>query len=175
VKLQPTIAAILLTKSLAIHHLTMSRLALRRGLVLSQPSTFLGAPIRSASAPAGTRAIAGGAISTPKVAQPSFWISLVPKFMRRSSVKTPTKPRKDWNPATYFIVMFLMVGSMSIQMISLKKDFATFTRRTDVRITLLRETVEKLQRGEKVDVERVLGTGDAEHEQQWEDGMWFDF
>lgn len=69
--------------------------------------------------------------------------------------------------------MFLMVGSMSIQMITLKKDFATFTRRTDVRITLLRETIEKLQRGEEVDVERVLGTGDLEHEQQWQDGMWF--
>lgn len=66
--------------------------------------------------------------------------------------------------------MFLMIGSMSIQMITLKKDYATFTRRTDVRITLLRETVEKLQRGEEVDVERVLGTGDLEHEQQWEDG-----
>ncbi|KAK3322570.1 hypothetical protein B0H66DRAFT_602008 [Apodospora peruviana] len=89
--------------------------------------------------------------------------------MKRSSGGGKAKPTKGWNPATYFIAMFLMIGSMSIQMIALRKDFATYARRTDVRIALLRETVEKLQRGEKVDVEKVLGAGDAEQEQQWQD------
>jgi hypothetical protein len=44
-------------------------------------------------------------------------------------------------------------------------------RQSDVRIGLLREVVEKLQRGEKVDVEQVLGTGDPEKELEWEDGQ----
>jgi len=59
---------------------------------------------------------------------------------------------------------------MSIQMISLKKDFATFMRQADVRIGLLREVIEKIQKGEEVDVEKVLGTGDPERELAWEDG-----
>lgn len=56
-------------------------------------------------------------------------------------------------------------------MIALRKDFATFMRQSDVRIGLLREVVEKLQKGEDVDVEKVLGTGDAEKELEWEQGL----
>ena len=58
-------------------------------------------------------------------------------------------------------------------MIALRKDFATFMRQSDVRIGLLREVVEKLQKGEDVDVEKVLGTGDAEKELEWEQGLSF--
>lgn len=54
-------------------------------------------------------------------------------------------------------------------MIALKKDFSTFMRRAEVRIGLLREVVEKLQRGEEVDVEKALGTGDAEREMEWDE------
>lgn len=75
---------------------------------------------------------------------------------------------KEWNPATFFIIIFLLIGSMSINMISLKKRFETYMRQSDVRIGLLREVVEKLQKGEKVDVERVLGTGVPEKEAEWE-------
>ncbi|KAK4106664.1 hypothetical protein N658DRAFT_512437 [Parathielavia hyrcaniae] len=109
------------------------------------------------------------AVST--VAEPSFWKSLVPKPLRSQSSSTPgkkIKPSKGWNPATFFIFIFLLIGSMSIQMIALRKDFATFVRQSDVRIGLLREVVEKLQRGEKVDLEKVLGTGDEEKELEWE-------
>jgi hypothetical protein len=67
--------------------------------------------------------------------------------------------------------MSLFIGSMSIQMIALKRDFGNFMRRTDVRIGLLREVVEKLQRGEKVDVEQALGTGDPVRELAWEEGL----
>lgn len=77
---------------------------------------------------------------------------------------------EEWNPATFFIIIFLLIGSMSINMIALKKGFETFVRQSDVRIGLLREVVEKLQKGEKVDVERVLGTGIPEKEAEWEDG-----
>lgn len=38
-----------------------------------------------------------------------------------------------------------------------------------MKIGLLREVIERVQRGEEVDVERVLGTGDKESEREWED------
>ncbi|KAJ8126350.1 hypothetical protein O1611_g7288 [Lasiodiplodia mahajangana] len=123
--------------------------------------------------------------SAPTVIQSSFWKSLIPKPLRpkpksaidwgtsddgRPGPKLKSKPKsKEWNPATFFIFIFLFIGSMSIQMIALKRDFATFMRRAEVRIGLLREVVEKLQRGEKVDVEKTLGTGDAEKELEWEE------
>lgn len=103
----------------------------------------------------------------------SFWKSLVPKPLRRENrVHAPKKAwlSKEWNPATFYIVIFLMIGSMSIQMISLRKNFEAYMRRSEVRIGLLREVVDKLQKGEQVDVEKVLGTGDAEREAEWEQG-----
>ncbi|RYP91004.1 hypothetical protein DL770_002834 [Monosporascus sp. CRB-9-2] len=115
------------------------------------------------------------ASSTPTIAQTSFWKSLIPKPLRRRSEqpeewRTAKKPKsKEWNPATFFIIIFLFIGSMSIQMIALKKDFSTFTRRAEVRIGLLREVVEKLQRGEEVDVEKTLGSGDEAKENEWEE------
>ncbi|KAK8050002.1 hypothetical protein PG994_011732 [Apiospora phragmitis] len=113
--------------------------------------------------------------SAPTIAQPSFWKSLVPKPFRCRKEPTvdwgvPKKPKsKEWNPATFFIIMFLFVGSMSIQMIALRRDFNTFTRRAETRIGVLREVIEKLQRGEEIDVEKALGTGDAEREKEWEE------
>ncbi|KAK5467675.1 hypothetical protein LTS15_000648 [Exophiala xenobiotica] len=53
----------------------------------------------------------------------------------------------------------------------LKTDFTTFTRRADLKIAQLREVVEKLQKGEDVDVEKVLGTGDEVQEQEWEEAL----
>jgi hypothetical protein len=81
------------------------------------------------------------------------------------------KPKsKGWNPATFYIVMFLLIGSMSIQMIALRNSFATFSRRADAKIDLLREIIERVQKGEEVDVEGLLGTGDPEREKEWEEG-----
>lgn len=79
---------------------------------------------------------------------------------------------KDWNPATFYIVIFLFIGSMSIQMIAMRRNFENFMRQSDVRIGLLREVVEKLQKGETVDVEKALGAGDQQKEHEWEDGMY---
>lgn len=100
---------------------------------------------------------------------------MIPKPFRRRSEPTvdwgvKKKPKsKEWNPATFFIIIFLFIGSMSIQMIALRRDFDTFMRRSEVHIGLLREVVEKLQRGEEVDVRKTLGTGDAEKEKEWEE------
>ncbi|KAK3301926.1 uncharacterized protein B0T15DRAFT_286746 [Chaetomium strumarium] len=142
----------------------MSRVSLTRAL-LAPPmrrGSLLGRPLR----------LAVGARSVSSVAEPSFWKSLVPKPLRSRSTtgleKRP-KTKQGWNPATFFILMSLFIGSMSIQMIALKRDYGNFMRRTDVRIGLLREVVEKLQRGEKVDVEQALGTGDPVRELVWEE------
>jgi len=55
-------------------------------------------------------------------------------------------------------------------MIALRNDFAAYSRRADARIGLLKEIIERIQKGEEVDVEGLLGTGDAVREQEWEEG-----
>ena len=99
-----------------------------------------------------------------------FWKSLVPKPLRKENRSQLKQKTKEWNPATFFIVMFLFIGSMSIQMIALRNSFDRYMRSSSIRIGLLREVVEKIQNGEQVDVEKVLGTGDAQKEADWEDG-----
>jgi Family of unknown function (DUF5321) len=44
-------------------------------------------------------------------------------------------------------------------------------RKADLKLVKLREVVEKLQRGEEVDVEKALGTGDEAQEREWEDAL----
>ncbi|KAM4055249.1 hypothetical protein HRG_006048 [Hirsutella rhossiliensis] len=104
------------------------------------------------------------------IADTGFWKSLIPKPLRKENRKARAQGRpKEWNPATYFIVMFLFIGSMSIQMITLRKQMDQHTRQSAVRIGLLRDVVEKIRNGEEVDVEKVLGTGDAQREADWEE------
>jgi hypothetical protein len=45
-------------------------------------------------------------------------------------------------------------------MIALRNEFAAFSRRADAKIGLLKEVIERIQNGEEVDVEGLLGTGD---------------
>ncbi|EHK45743.1 hypothetical protein TRIATDRAFT_219421, partial [Trichoderma atroviride IMI 206040] len=89
--------------------------------------------------------------------------------MRRANRKLKTKEKKEWNPATYFIVMFLFIGSMSIQMIALRNQTDRYMRQSSLRIAQLREVVQRIQNGEDVDVERILGTGDPQKETEWEE------
>ncbi|KAL7925907.1 hypothetical protein ACQKWADRAFT_310187 [Trichoderma austrokoningii] len=103
------------------------------------------------------------------IVEGSFWKSLVPKPMRRASRKLKTKEKKEWNPATYFIVMFLFIGSMSIQMIALRNQTERYMRQSSLRIAQLREVVQRIQNGEDVDVEKILGTGDPQKETEWEE------
>jgi hypothetical protein len=58
---------------------------------------------------------------------------------------------------------------MSIQMIALRNEFAAFSRRADAKMGLLREIIERIQKGEEVDIEGLLGTGDKKMEQEWEE------
>lgn len=55
-------------------------------------------------------------------------------------------------------------------MIAMQRDFVQFTNHTEARLALLREVVKKVQSGEDVDVEAVLGTGNAAKEKEWEEG-----
>lgn len=56
-------------------------------------------------------------------------------------------------------------------MIALRNDFLAFSRKTDAKIGLLREVLERIQKGEEVDVKGLLGTGDAQQESEWEEGQ----
>ncbi|KAL6796970.1 hypothetical protein J3E68DRAFT_320494 [Trichoderma sp. SZMC 28012] len=104
------------------------------------------------------------------VVEGSFWKSLIPKPMRKANRnKLKAKAKKEWNPATYFIVMFLFIGSMSIQMIALRNQTERYMRQSALRIAQLREVVQRIQNGEDVDVEKLLGTGDAQKETEWEE------
>lgn len=64
----------------------------------------------------------------------------------------------------------LLVGSNAINTLILRRDIADFTRKADAKIALLREVLEKVQKGEAVDVEGILGTGREESEKEWEEG-----
>lgn len=110
----------------------------------------------------------------PRAVQPSIWQSIVPRAFReiKSDVGNtkPSKKQIEWNPATFFIIIFLLIGSNAIQMISLRNDFLNFSRKADAKVGLLREVIKRVQRGEEVDVEGLLGTGDEEKEREWEEG-----
>ena len=109
----------------------------------------------------------------PRVAQPSIWHSIIPKALRSSKQsESPAKSQraKDWNPATFFICIFLLIGSNAIQMLTLRNEYSTFTRKADQKIALLKDVLNRVQKGEKVNIEKVLGTGDEQQEREWEDG-----
>ena len=108
----------------------------------------------------------------PRVAQPSLWMSLIPRPLRgwRSSKADARGPPREWNPATFYIIIFLLIGSQAIQILGMRQQFTAFSRKADTRIELLREVIERIKKGEEVDVEGVLGTGNPEKEQEWSEG-----
>lgn len=46
-----------------------------------------------------------------------------------------------------------------------------FSRKTEAKLTVLRDVLKRVKNGEDVDVEKLLGTGNAEQEKEWEDVM----
>ncbi|KKK18083.1 hypothetical protein ARAM_005795, partial [Aspergillus rambellii] len=111
----------------------------------------------------------------PKLAQTSLWASILPKFLRTrnpappKNTSTATATSKEWNPASFYIIIFILIGSQAIRMIALKNEYAAYTRSTDAKIRLLREVIEKVRAGEKVDVEKLLGTGEEAKEREWDE------
>ncbi|OJD34439.1 uncharacterized protein BKCO1_2300047 [Diplodia corticola] len=113
-------------------------------------------------------------VPRPRIAQPSLWQNLVPKHFRSKHKRPFTWAEwkaKPWNPASVWIALGLLVGSNAINTLVLRRDTADFSRKADAKIALLREVLEKVQRGEDVDVERILGTGQAESEREWEEAV----
>ncbi|KAA8911720.1 hypothetical protein FN846DRAFT_390752 [Sphaerosporella brunnea] len=73
-----------------------------------------------------------------------------------------------YNPATFYIWIFLLIRSQAIQQILLKHEHADFVRKAGNKIVVFREVIERLGRGEDVDVEATLGTGDEKEEKDSE-------
>lgn len=97
---------------------------------------------------------------------------MIPKALRnRSSKRGRVVEKKPINPATYFLWIYILIGSQAIRLIGLKKEMVAYSRKADVKIQQLREVVEKLQRGEDIDVKKVLGAGDENQEREWEEAL----
>ncbi len=99
---------------------------------------------------------------------------MTPKFLRKGS-ESAIQPatllkKKEWNPATYFIIIFLLIGSQAIQTMALQNGYQQFTQETEAKLAKLREVVRRIQNGEDVDVAAELGTGDKVQEKGWEEG-----
>ena len=114
----------------------------------------------------------------PRILRKSTWDMVIPKFLRKapapfasSSSGSSAQKRKARNPATYFIWIYLLIGSQAIRIISVQSEFTAYTRRADLRLEKLREVLKKLQAGEEVDVEGTLGTGVESEEKEWEEAM----
>ncbi|KAI9675788.1 MAG: hypothetical protein M1829_003213 [Trizodia sp. TS-e1964] len=52
-------------------------------------------------------------------------------------------------------------------MITLRRESLNFNRQADAKISVLREVIRRVQNGEEVDVEGLLGTGNKEKEREW--------
>jgi hypothetical protein len=103
-----------------------------------------------------------GTSHLPRVANPSLWRSLVPKALRRDgqNASDPAQPKsKAWNPATIFIVLGILVGSNAINILALRREMLNFSRKTEAKLTVLRDVLKRVKSGEDVDVEKLLGTG----------------
>ncbi|KAI2999650.1 hypothetical protein CBS147346_7489 [Aspergillus niger] len=145
----------------SLRHLAQAVPALRPAGAFHIPTTQLHYRLQSTSSR-----------SIPRFAQTSIWTSMIPKFIRNRGAREtkPYKPKsKEWNPASFYIIIFILIGSQAIRMIALKNDYAAYTRSTDAKIRLLREVIERVNNGEKVDVEKLLGTGDEAKEREWEE------
>jgi hypothetical protein len=76
------------------------------------------------------------------------------------------------HPATPVLFLSLLVGSQAINTLALKNETLAYTRTTEGKLALLRGVIERVQRGEDVDVEEVLGTGKVTDEGEWFDGQY---
>ena len=114
-------------------------------------------------------------LTQPKIAQPSLWKTFIPRFMRRDPSNLLPKDHKHvgfWsrflaNPASSVIILGMLTGNAAIHIIRIKKDTKLNSRKADQKIELLREVIRRVQNGENVDVERLLGTGDPKMEEEW--------
>ncbi|KAH6969710.1 hypothetical protein DER45DRAFT_60980 [Fusarium avenaceum] len=136
--------------------------------ILIRPGQMRAVSLAFRATPLSSSGIRHSSTAPATIVDRGFWQSLVPKPLRKEN-RQLRKKSKEWNPATFFVAIFLLIGSMSIQMIAVRNSFDRFMRQSEARITSLRDVVEKIQRGETVDVEKALGTGDPAKESGWEE------
>lgn len=124
-----------------------------------------------------SRGLAMDSQAYPRYAQPSIWQSIIPRAIRNKTFRKKSKNvsgparKRIPNPATYFIWIYTLIGSQAIHILQLQIDFNTFMRKAELKIDKLREVVNALQRGEEVDVEKALGTGDEAQERDWAEAL----
>ncbi|KAG5437068.1 hypothetical protein PCANB_001189 [Pneumocystis canis] len=70
-----------------------------------------------------------------------------------------------------FIVLFTILGSQAIHVLSIKQEFNEFETQIDAKISLLRDIIDRIQKGENVHISKELGTGIKEKEKEWSDVM----
>ncbi len=64
----------------------------------------------------------------------------------------------------------MIIGSNAINTIKMKSEYLLASRKTDIKIAQLKDVLDRVQRGEDVDVAKELGTGDEQREREWKDG-----
>ncbi|KAI5299109.1 hypothetical protein KEM56_003511 [Ascosphaera pollenicola] len=110
-------------------------------------------------------------IHLPRILDPNLYRAIIPKGWS-------VKPENDAehgrlpptrNPALFYTIIFLLIGSQAIHLLVLRKEREGFERSSDARIRVLKDMIGRLQRGEDVDVKKVLGTGDEKQEKSWEE------
>lgn len=119
----------------------------------------------------------------PRVAQPSLWETFIPKALRNRFVNreadqgTVEARRKEWNPATPFIILGLLAGSMGIHIINLQRSMTAYSRMANQKINKLQRVIHGTQKGKlgQFSPEHELGTGDPQQEAEWKEGRWFHF
>jgi hypothetical protein len=90
---------------------------------------------------------------------------------------TPVQPPPlPWYKQSRFmrnIVNILLLASFAnsaAMILSYKSQKREISWQSKERIQTLRETIEKVRKGESIDIRAALGTGDPEMEKRWEDG-----
>jgi len=125
------------------------------------------------------------------VLTPTFWKQIIPRFLRRESPSSSTataiaksqapKRTRVWNPATWYVIVFFIIGSEAIQLISERHTREDQVRKSEIRIRLLKELVESVQNGTldknltAQDLKKRLLAGTPTQEREWEEGMFLFF
>ncbi|ODQ53453.1 hypothetical protein SAICODRAFT_7167 [Saitoella complicata NRRL Y-17804] len=84
-------------------------------------------------------------------------------------VKPSFWKRTKQHPSTPFIILWGIVGSQAIHLITIRNFHKDLTAKGNARISALRDVLERLKQGEEVDVKKELGAGVHHVEQEWTD------
>ncbi|KAG5518189.1 hypothetical protein PMAC_003375 [Pneumocystis sp. 'macacae'] len=96
------------------------------------------------------------------------WNRYMMTHTKKEESKLIKQPR---NSNIMFVVLLTVLGSQAIHVLSIKQEFNEFETQIDTKISLLRDIIDRIQRGEDVDVSKELGTGVKKQEKEWSDVM----